>query len=379
MMRRALALCAALTGAHALRSAGSERCRLFEDGARFPGAATLDAGARRLPAVVAAEARGRLAPKLRFARHVLGVQDASALVATPFASIPLPVLAARHAYLRRLGARSGAALRAADVALLCERPAAHDAFAAAVGGDAAAVEAVVRSFRRGGRRACADGDADLAREFLAHGWSPAGDRDRRGASAIHAAAGRGRTRVLQVLLDAGAPPDDRGGDGATPLHWASCGVDGNAVGVGGELEAMAALLARGADAAAATDDGNAVVHWAAWAGGPDAVRLLLRQGADAAVANDRGCTAAHWACAGGDVETLDLLRGLDVDLEARNAAGHTPLEHAVAYDRRAVVDYLLKLGLVDDGARAYAAQIGAVDASRAPLAATLAAYTMPPL
>ena len=63
-------------------------------------------------AVVAAERRGRLDPTLRFLREVLGVEDATDLIeATPqLASTPLAVLAARHAYLSRVGAPHGAQL-----------------------------------------------------------------------------------------------------------------------------------------------------------------------------------------------------------------------------------------------------------------------------
>ena len=67
---------------------------------------------REHPAVVAAERRGRLDRTLRFLREVLGVEDATDLIeATPqLASMPLAVLAARHAYLRRVGAPHGAQL-----------------------------------------------------------------------------------------------------------------------------------------------------------------------------------------------------------------------------------------------------------------------------
>ena len=171
---------------------------------------------------------------MRFIREVLGVEDATDLIeATPqLASMPLAVLAARHAYLRRVGAPHGAqlatpGLRPPLLGDLCATPATHDDFAEACGGDESDVAALVAAFRRGGRRAAADGDALLVRDLLAHGWAPAQDRDRRGASAAHVAAGRGAVDVLGALIASDASlARDRDAAGATPLHWAACGVRG---------------------------------------------------------------------------------------------------------------------------------------------------------
>ena len=237
-MPRIVYVAAALTTtAHALRQTNAARLTLFGDGCGFR-AARLDAAIREHPAVVAAARRGRLDPTLRFLREVLGVEDATDLIeATPqLASTPLAVLAARHAYLRRVGAPHGAqlatpGLRPPLLGDLCATPASHDDFAEACGGDAGDVAALVAAFRRGGRRAAADGDALLVRDLLAHGWAPAQDRDRRGASAAHVAAGRGAVAVLGELIASDAAlAQDRDAAGATALHWAACGVRGNLCG-----------------------------------------------------------------------------------------------------------------------------------------------------
>ena len=105
-MPRIVYVAAALTTtAHALRQTNAARLTLFGDGCGFR-AARLDEKVRGHPAVAAAERRGRLDPTLCFLREVLGVEDATDLIeATPqLASMPLAVLAARPAYLRRLGA-----------------------------------------------------------------------------------------------------------------------------------------------------------------------------------------------------------------------------------------------------------------------------------
>ena len=378
-MPRFVYVAAALTTtAHALRQTNAARLTLFGDGCGFR-AATLDEKMmREHPAVVAAARRGRLGPILRFIREVLGVEDATDLIeATPqLASMPLAVLAARHAYLRRVGAPHGAqlatpGLRPPLLGDLCATPASHDDFAEACGGDAGDVAALVAAFRRGGRRAAADGDALLVRDLLAHGWAPTKDRDRRGASAAHVAAGRGAVAVLGELIASDAAlARDRDAAGATPLHWAACGVRGNAAGTGFEEDAAELLLASGADACATTHDGNAVIHWAAWQGGVSAVRTILAAGADAHVANDRGCTCAHWAAAGGDTATLAYLRDVcRVDLQTPNAAGHTPLEHACAYKRTDIVSWLVSEEVVDPRAVEYALRVAALDADDANLRA----------
>ena len=350
MMPRIVYVAAALcTTAHALRQTNAERLTLFGDGCGFRAARLDEKMMREHPAVVAAARRGRLGPILRFIREVLGVEDATDLIeATPqLTSMPLAVLAARHAYLRRVGAPHGAqlatpGLRPPLLGDLCATPASHEDFAEACGGDAGDVAALVAAFRRGGRRAAADGDALLVRDLLTHGWAPAQDRDRRGASAAHVAAGRGTVAVLGELIASDASlACDRDAAGATPLHWAACGVRGNAAGTGFEEDAAELLLASGADACATTHDGNAVIHWAAWPGG---VRT------------------------GGDTATLAYLRDVcRVDLRAPNAAGHSPLEHACAYKRTAVVDWLVTRDIVDPVAVEYALRVAELDADDANL------------
>lgn len=240
------------------------------------------------------------------------------------------------------------------------------------------------AFRRGGRYAARAGDSVTLRDLVDHGWDARSDRDRRKASALHWAAGHGALEACGVLIDRGkVPVNDREGSGATPLHWALVGVDGNAFGVGARLEAATFLLdQRGADPRAATDDKNACVHWAAWAGGLEALRLLVRHGAELDVVNERGCGVAHWAAAGGDVDTLEFLAAQGVDLAQCNNANHTPLEHAVAYGRIDAADWFLRRGIVDSSAAQYAltlAQYQPEDTNRVAIATGLAPFRVPSL
>ncbi|EPH45169.1 ankyrin repeat domain-containing protein [Streptomyces aurantiacus] len=80
------------------------------------------------------------------------------------------------------------------------------------------------------------------------------------------------TSLIQVRLDAGAPPDARfGSEEATPLHRAA---EHAAVG------AVAALLAHGAEADPHDDEGHSPLWYAACNGDEDSVRRLIAAGAD---------------------------------------------------------------------------------------------------
>ena len=191
------------------------------------------------------------------------------------------------------------------------------------------------AFRRGGRRAAAaDGDALLVRDLLAHGWAPAQDRDRRGASAAHVAAGRGAVDVLGALIASDAAlARDRDAAGATPLHWAACGVRGNAAGTGFEEGAAELLLAAGADAVprrltTATRSstgrrGGGASRPCGRCSRPARTRTSPTTAGAPARARRPAATRRR-----GGLST----RVCGVDLGG-HVAGHTPLEHACAYKR----------------------------------------------
>ena len=319
-----LLLLAVLAAASGLRQSVSQRrLRLFEESGSDP-----------------------LEPKRRFAREVLGLDPEELFRSVPeFAKANLAkVIAPNHAYLRRCGEAHGAQMSFEDVRLgLCRRrPEAED---------------IVAAFRRGGLYAAKNGDSLTLRDLMDHGYSPGSDRDRRGASPLHWAAGHGESKCCEALLSGKLSVDDRDAAGATPLHWAVAGVQNNAFGVGARYETANFLLNEGAKVDATTHDGNSVFHWASWAGGVDAMDMLLNRGANMTEVNVRGCGAAHWAASGGDVASLELLHSLGLSLTEPNDAGHTPLSHAVAHHRTKAVDFFVKSKIVDADALNYAQHI----------------------
>jgi ankyrin repeat protein len=148
--------------------------------------------------------------------------------------------------------------------------------------------------------------ACLINLLIEHGANPL-ERDRRGVSLLHWAAGTGNLEGLNQLL-----PHFVGGvwtqterDSATPLHWAVAGAGTRSFGTGGHVLIAEFLLSQIGSldlkcefVNEVTRDGNSALMWAAWSGSLDCVKLLVSSQADIGVVNRNGCTLAHWATSG---------------------------------------------------------------------------------
>ena len=95
---------------------------------------------------------------------------------------------------------------------------------------------------------------------------------------------------------------------------------------GANAEAVAALLASGADPNAKNEDGHTSLHRAAWRGYAEVVDVLHAAGADLDAQNRLGYTALHSAAEGGHHETIHRL--LDAGAKPNLLAQHdqTPLD-----------------------------------------------------
>ena len=77
-------------------------------------------------------------------------------------------------------------------------------------------------------------------------------------------------------------------DGRAPLHWAARN---------GHVDTCRWLVARGADPAALTYDGDGAFNLAVWQGHRETAEWFARQpGVDVARTNRWGCNAVLWAC-----------------------------------------------------------------------------------
>lgn len=208
--------------------------------------------------------------------------------------------------------------------------------------------------------------AQMVSILLDHGSNYA-EHDDWGSTVLHWAAGTGNLEGIKVLVEK-LEQDEKDMDGdvrdvlwstcascfttkdqATPLHWASAGVDHARFGSGGHAEVCRFLLDKAGDKKEAlvrsvTSKGNTALHWACWAGSLDVAKLLVQEG-DAnliSCCNEDGFTAAHWAASAGQVDICNWLFACGVDFagkESQNQEGVAPLDCALSYGRSDVMDW----------------------------------------
>jgi ankyrin repeat protein len=148
-----------------------------------------------------------------------------------------------------------------------------------------------------------------------------------------AAAHRGTSASLQLLLDAGA--ETRAPEGIrqrhTPLAFAS---------MNGDLDNVNLLLRRGAEPSAeALSEAVTFNH-------PDVVQALITRGADVGITESSGINLLHWATITNRPAVIPILVKAGVPLNDLDDFGYTPLMYAATIDfgDTAVLKELLKAG-----------------------------------
>ena len=136
-----------------------------------------------------------------------------------------------------------------------------------------------------------------------------------------AAAAQGDVDAIRAAIADGADPDARGDGGRTALLVAARA---------GHLAAFQALLDAGADVDLQDDDRANPFLWAGAEGRLDILRLANEAGADPAITNRYGGVALIPASERGHVETVRyLLEESDVDVDHVNRLGWTALLEAI--------------------------------------------------
>ena len=223
-----------------------------------------------------------------------------------------------------------------------------------------------------GMAAAAAGDVDGMEAAARDGWDPATSTDGYGCGAMHWAAGGGHAAACEWLADERgvSVSATRRKDGRAPLHWAARN---------GHVDTCRWLVARGADPAALTYDGDGAFNLAVWQGHRETAEWFARQpGVDVARTNRWGCNAVLWACiqhdpsggGGGGAGSLAsegrdasgpargplptvrwLIEDLGVSSEVLNVNGHSALHKCAIYGHGDVIAYLLRTGRCADGSK----------------------------
>ena len=164
------------------------------------------------------------------------------------------------------------------------------------------------------------------------------ERDRNGYQPLHVAAAGGDVALVRALLGAGA--DAKGLTGPSRITWVTEANFGVAppvpppmtpllvAALNGHAEAMAALVAGGADPRFVAADGTNVVLAAARGGSAAALARALDIAPGADVADAQGATPLHRLLAGGMTSELEpmlrLLAAGGARADRRDARGMTP-------------------------------------------------------
>ena len=178
---------------------------------------------------------------------------------------------------------------------------------------------------------------------------------------LHEAAESGDLAAVEALTASGADLEARDSDGQTPLHSAADPAVVEAlVAAGADVEARSttgrtplhsasdpavieALVAAGADVEARNNDGQTPLHSAAFrTRDPTVIEALVAAGADVEARDNDGQTPLHWASSfRSDPAAVEALVAAGADVEARSTTGRTPLHSA---SDPAVIEALVAAG-----------------------------------
>ena len=149
------------------------------------------------------------------------------------------------------------------------------------------------------RVSAATGNVPKLQELIATGVDVNGRLGTPGNSPLKRAISNGQVNAVDVLLRAGANPNDIDSDGETPLIVAA--YYGNAAIIKQLIEAGANVNAR------EPRNSSTALFVAAWKGHRDVVELLLSKGAEANIIRKDGVSAVCSATTGGHHDLANML------------------------------------------------------------------------
>mmetsp|Transcript_21104 Transcript_21104/g.41010 ORF Transcript_21104/g.41010 Transcript_21104/m.41010 type:complete len:607 (+) Transcript_21104:222-2042(+) len=216
--------------------------------------------------------------------------------------------------------------------------------------------------------AAAHGHLEAVAVLLNYG-ADANEVDEDGDTPLMKAAGKGHVEIMSMLIGENAHVDGRNEDGKTALMFAafegrcdaisllikegasvntcdmSCGFTPLLMACSrGFSNAVAVLVAAGADWEASDEWGRRGLMSAAGEGHIEVVSFLVGYGADVHARDDDGDTALIEAASGGHVDCASVLIDSGADVNVSSNCGRTALMWAVAQGHEDVVSILLENG-----------------------------------
>lgn len=143
-------------------------------------------------------------------------------------------------------------------------------------------------------------------------------------------------KMLELLIELGAPVDDKDNEGYTPLQRAVAKSDAAKVEV---------LLKAGADVNTQNAHGVSTLHTALEARSMPMALLLMEHGADPELRDENRRTPMHLACASGLAAMFDLLTSFDARADQRDINGMTPAMDAAANGRTDLLRRMVAMGI----------------------------------
>jgi len=159
-------------------------------------------------------------------------------------------------------------------------------------------------------------------------------KDKRGRTALHLAAKKGETKVVQCFIESGADLEIRDTYGRTALHFHEDSV--------GHLECAKLLVAaKPSLLEAKTNRDESVLHFASQFSDLDVVKYFVEKGVNPKDRDKKGRNALHWAAKWGKVENAKYLLEISRDLinEVDNE-GNCALHIAAGRGRLEMVKFL---------------------------------------
>ncbi|CDF39250.1 unnamed protein product [Chondrus crispus] len=155
-------------------------------------------------------------------------------------------------------------------------------------------------------------------------------------TALAWAAHKGYMRCCQLLIEYGAKPSTKCGDGVTALHLAASG--------GGHIAICKLLIDRKAPVSARSAKKQTPLCLAAQKGFAKVVQMLLEHGADPNNEDEGKYTPLHLSASNGFVPCVELLLQAGARVDSTTRKGVTPLHYAVQGAHADAVKLLIAAG-----------------------------------